>query len=58
MITRVFDEAERRDPKHQRTWVALVDGASHQIQRIKHEARKRRITVTIVCDYVHVLEYL
>ena len=35
VITRVFDEAERRDPKHCRTWVALVDGASHQIQRIK-----------------------
>ena len=58
VITRVYDEAERRDPKHRRTWVALVDGASHQIQRIKYEARKREITVTIVCDYVHVLEYL
>ncbi len=58
VITRVFDEAERRDPEHRRTWVALVDGASHQIQRIKYEARKREITVTIVCDFVHVLEYL
>jgi hypothetical protein len=58
VITRVFDEAERRDSKHRRTWVALVDGASHQIQRIKYEAKKRAIKVTIVCDYVHVLEYL
>ena len=35
VIKRVFDEAERRDPKHRRTWVALVDGANHQIERIK-----------------------
>ncbi len=26
----VFDEAERRDPGHQRRWVALVDGNNHQ----------------------------
>ena len=58
MITRVFDEAERRDPKHRRTWVALVDGANHQIQRIKFEARKREVKVTIVVDFVHVLHYL
>ena len=36
----------------------LVDGASHQIQRIKSEARKRGVKVTIVCDFVHVLGYL
>jgi hypothetical protein len=28
--------------------VALVDGANHQIQRIRLEARKRDITVTMV----------
>jgi hypothetical protein len=58
VITRIFDEAHRRDPKHRRTWVALVDGANHQIQRIKFEATSRRITVTIIVDFVHVLEYL
>ena len=58
VIKRVFDEAERRDPKHRRTWVALVDGANHQIDRIRFEARKREIKVTIVVDFVHVLEYL
>jgi hypothetical protein len=46
VIKRVFDEAQRRDPKHRRTWVALVDGANHQIERIKFEARKRAIKVT------------
>jgi hypothetical protein len=58
VIGRVFDEAERRDPKHRRTWVALVDGANHQIDRITFEARKREVKVTIVIDFVHVLGYL
>jgi hypothetical protein len=58
VIKRTFDEAERRDPKHRRTWVALVDGAVHQIDCIKFEARKRKIKVTIIIDIVHVLGYL
>ncbi|MGZ6640037.1 MAG: ISKra4 family transposase, partial [Solirubrobacteraceae bacterium] len=58
VIGRVFDEAERRDPKHRRTWVALVDGANHQLDRITFEARKRAIKVTIIVDFVHVLQYL
>jgi hypothetical protein len=58
VIKPVFEAGERRDPKHRRTWVALVDGANHQIERIKFEARKRAIKVTIVVDFVHVLQYL
>ena len=58
VIKRVFEEADRRDPKHRRTWVALVDGANHQIERIKLEARKRELKLTIVVDFVHVLQYL
>ena len=58
VIERVFEEADRRDPKHRRTWVALVDGANHQIQRIKFEAKKRAVKLTIIVDFVHVLEYL
>lgn len=54
----IFDEAERRDPDHRRAWVALVDGNRHQIQRIEAEARQRKVAVSIVCDFVHVLEYL
>src|SRR5512144_2655336 len=54
----VFDEAERRDPTHTRTWVALVDGNNHQINRIETEASDRGIDVTIVVDLIHVLEYL
>jgi hypothetical protein len=58
VIGRIFDEAQRRDPKHRRTWVALVDGNAHQIQCIKYEANRRGVTVTIICDFVHVLQYL
>ena len=50
VLGRVFDEACRRDPSHHRTWVALVDGNNHQIQRIQTEAKARGINVTIVVD--------
>ena len=57
MIAREFDEADRRDPRHRRTWVALADGNSHQIQWIKYKAKRRRVKVAIICDFVHVLQY-
>ena len=58
VIAAAFTEAERRDPAHARTWVALVDGNNHQIERIHAEAKARGVTVTILIDFVHVLEYL
>jgi len=58
VIADVFDEAQRRDPNHKRTWVALADGNNHQIDRIKKEAKKHKLKVTILIDLVHVLEYL
>jgi hypothetical protein len=58
VVAKVFAEAERRDPDHERTWVALVDGNNHQIDRIKAEAKTRKVKVTIIVDFVHVLEYL
>ncbi len=58
VIAAVFDQAERRDPAHARTWVALVDGNNHQIDRIHTEAATRGVQVAVVIDLVHVLEYL
>ncbi len=58
VIAQAFDEAERRDPGHTRPFVALVDGNNHQIDRIQAEAKKRSIDITVVVDFVHVLEYL
>ena len=58
VVTAIFDEADRRDPHHLRTRIALVDGNVHQIQRIQAEANDRGITVVIIIDFVHVLEYI
>jgi hypothetical protein len=57
-IAAVFDHAERRDPGHARTWIALVDGDRHQIEVIQDQAAERGITITILVDFIHVLEYL
>jgi len=58
VVHQIFDEADRRDPDHQRTWIALVDGNNHQIDRITYQAQTRGANVRIVIDFVHVLEYL
>jgi hypothetical protein len=58
VIAQVFDQAEARDPGHARTWVALVDGAPHQIDLINEQAANRGVPVHIVIDIIHVLEYL
>ena len=58
VIAAGFEEAERRDPRHERTWVALVDGNRTQIEAIQAEAAARGVTVHIVVDFVHVLEYV
>ena len=58
VIATGFDEAERRDPGRRRDWIVLVDGQAWQIDAIQAEAARRHVTVTIVADFVHVLEYL
>jgi hypothetical protein len=58
VIAAAFGEAERRDPGHQREWVILIDGSNTQIEAVTAEAASRGITVTIVLDFIHVLEYL
>ncbi|MFF3159430.1 ISKra4 family transposase [Streptomyces sp. NPDC057910] len=58
VVKAVFDQAESRDPGHTRTWVALVDGAPHQIDLINEQAAARGVAVHIVIDIIHVLEYL
>jgi len=57
-IGKVFDEASRRDPGHRRRWIALVDGDIYQLGLIQDQAARRGITVTILVDFIHVLEYL
>jgi CheY-like chemotaxis protein len=57
VIGTAFDQAEARDSGHARTWVVLVDGDPHQIRLLQAEAARRGVTVHIVCDLIHVLEY-
>jgi hypothetical protein len=58
VIAAAFDEAERRDPARHREWAVLVDGNNTQIDAVTAEAASRGITVTIIIDLIHVLEYL
>jgi len=58
VVAQIFAEAQHRDPTHTRTPVALVDGNNHQINRITAQARARDVPVTIIIDFIHVLEYL
>jgi hypothetical protein len=57
-IGKVFDEADRRDPDHQRTWIALVDGDVCQLAWIQAQAAARGIALVTLIDFIHVLEYL
>jgi hypothetical protein len=57
-IGKVFAEADRRDPGHARTWIALVDGDNYQLGLFRAAAAARGITLAIVIDFIHVLEYL
>jgi hypothetical protein len=58
VIASAFDEAERRDPQHKREWTVLIDGNNTQIEAVTAEAARRGITITIIIDFIHVLEYL
>jgi len=58
VVAAVFAEADRRDPPRERTWIALADGNVHQIDRIRAEAAARGITIPVICDFIHVIEYL
>jgi hypothetical protein len=58
VIDELFEEALRRDPQQDRQWVVLVDGEPHQLARIQAAARRHEVSVTMVIDFIHVLEYL
>lgn len=55
---RLFAEALRRDPIQRRRWVMLVDGDPRQLDRIEAAEEHFGVDVTMVLDFIHVLEYL
>jgi hypothetical protein len=58
VIASAFAEASHRDPEHWREWVVLVDGEARQLDYIKAAARREGVAVTIVLDFIHMLEYV
>ena len=58
VIRDLFDEAERRDPEHRKTWVVIVDGNETQLALAQAEAKRRGVQVLVVLDFIHVLQYL
>jgi hypothetical protein len=58
IIASAFEEALQRDPQQQREWVGLVDGEAHQLDTIEKLAKQHGVEVTIVLDFIHVLEYV
>lgn len=58
VIADAFAEAENRDPRHKKTWVALVDGNNTQLKILRKIAKAKGIQLTIVVDVIHVIEYL
>jgi len=58
VIAEAFEEAEHRDPLHQKTWTALVDGNKTQIRILRKLARKKSIKLHLIVDVIHVSQYL
>jgi hypothetical protein len=58
VVAQGFAEAQRRDPKHRRTWLALVDGNNEQLRHIRKHAKAGHVDIVILVDFIHVLEYL
>ena len=58
VIEQAFEEAHRRDPVHEKTWVALVDGNETQLKILPRMAKKYGVDLKVVLDVIHVTEYL
>ena len=58
VIDEAFAEALSRDPRRDKRWVVVVDGAKAQLGRLERAARRTGTRPTIVLDFIHVLEYL
>ena len=52
----IFTEAINRDPKKVQQWIALVFGSPKQIQYLEKHAKKQVVNITIICDFIHVLD--
>jgi len=58
VIKAVFEEALKRDPTQSRHWVVVVDGGEQQLLNILDIMKTYQAKITLVLDFIHVLEYL
>jgi hypothetical protein len=58
VIFEIFQEGQARDPHHEKQWIALVDGNKKQLRVMKEQAKAFDVTLTIIIDIIHVIEYL
>ncbi len=58
VVGEAFAEAHRRDPGHLRPWFAVVDGNNAQIDAIRAHAARYQVSVPILIDLIHVVQYL
>ncbi len=54
----MFEEALQRFDSDKKEWVVLVDGDRNQIKTIEKLARQFDKKLTIICDIIHILEYI
>ena len=57
-IRKMFEEASQRPGSDKKEWVAVVDGDLNQINKIKSHSRQFNKNVVIICDIIHVSEYV
>ena len=58
VIEWMFAEAQRRDPRHEKTWLVLVDGQEAQLENLNAAIAKHRPDTIVIQDFIHALEYL
>jgi hypothetical protein len=58
VIEQGFEEAVRRDPEQRMCWVVLTDGGEDLLRQVYAAARRYKVDIIVVQDFVHVLEYL
>jgi hypothetical protein len=58
VIEQAFAEAVRRDPDQKMRWVVLTDGQEDLLRQVSAAAKRYKVDVVVVQDFVHVLEYL
>jgi len=58
VIEQGFQEAIRRDPDQRLRWVVLTDGQEDLLRQVYAAAKRYKVEITVIQDFVHVLEYL